>query len=78
MKRKYLVYTFVLISRLVKANHILSFILFTFNIVWGKLEGGGAPVSQPHFEGSVKSPLTLLKMGVWSPPGLPEIQKTIA
>jgi hypothetical protein len=35
-------------------------------------------VSQPHFEGSVRSPLTLLKMGVWSPPGLPKTQKTIA
>ncbi len=35
-------------------------------------------LSQPHFEGSVRSPLTLPKMGVWSPPGLPKIQKTIA
>jgi hypothetical protein len=29
-------------------------------------------LSQPHFEGSVRSPLTLPKMGVWSPPGTPE------
>ncbi len=29
-------------------------------------------VSQPHFEGSVRSPLTLLKMGLGSPPGLPK------
>jgi hypothetical protein len=35
-------------------------------------------LSQPHFEGSVRSPLTLPKMGVWSPPGLPKTQKTIA
>jgi hypothetical protein len=35
-------------------------------------------LSQPHFEGSVRSPLTLPKMGVWSPSGLPKIQKTIA
>jgi hypothetical protein len=35
-------------------------------------------VSQPHFEGSVRSPLTLLKMGLGSPPGLPKIQNTIA
>jgi len=26
-----------------KANHILSFTLFTFNIVWGKLGRGGVP-----------------------------------
>jgi hypothetical protein len=34
-------------------------------------------MSQPHFEGSVRSPLTLPKMGVWSPLGLPKFQKTI-
>jgi hypothetical protein len=34
-------------------------------------------LSQPHFEGSVRSPLTLPKMGVWSPSGLPKTQKTI-
>jgi hypothetical protein len=28
-----------------KASHILSFTLFTFNIVWGKLGGGGIPTS---------------------------------
>jgi hypothetical protein len=33
-------------------------------------------MSQPHFEGSVRLPLTLPKMGVWSPPRLPIIQKT--
>jgi hypothetical protein len=30
---------------------------------------------QPHFEGSVRSPLTLPKMGVWSPPGLPNCRR---
>jgi hypothetical protein len=35
-------------------------------------------MSQPHFEGNVRSPLTLPKMGVWSPPGLSKTQKTIA
>jgi len=35
-------------------------------------------LSQPHFEGSVRSPLTLSKMGLGSPPGLPKIQSTIA
>jgi hypothetical protein len=35
-------------------------------------------MSQPHFEGNVRSPLTLPKMGVWSPPRLPKTQKTIA
>ncbi len=29
-------------------------------------------VSQPHFEGSVRSPLTLSKMGLGSPPRLPK------
>jgi hypothetical protein len=28
-----------------KASHILSFTLFTFNIVWGKPGGDGAPTS---------------------------------
>jgi hypothetical protein len=28
-----------------KASHILSFTLFTLNIVWGKLGGGGALAS---------------------------------
>jgi len=50
LKRKYLVFTLVPISRLVKsfsmkASRILSFTLFTFNIVWGKLGGGGVPSS---------------------------------
>jgi hypothetical protein len=30
-------------------------------------------LSQPHFEGVVRSPLTLLKMGLGSPPRLPKI-----
>jgi hypothetical protein len=29
-------------------------------------------MSQPHFEGVVMSPLTLPKMGLGSPPGLPK------
>ncbi len=50
MKRKYFVYTLVLISRLVKgfsmkANRILSFTHFTLNIVLGKPGRGGAPAS---------------------------------
>jgi len=50
LKRKYLICTLVPISWLVKSfsmktNHILSFTLFTFNIVWGKLGGGGVPTS---------------------------------
>ncbi len=32
----------------------------------------------PTFEGSVRSPLTLPKMGLGSPPGLSKIQNTIA
>jgi hypothetical protein len=35
-------------------------------------------MSQPHFEGSVRSPLTLPKMGLGSPPGLPKTQDSIA
>jgi hypothetical protein len=33
---------------------------------------------QPHFEGSVRLPLTLPKMGLGSPPGLPKTQSAIA
>jgi hypothetical protein len=35
-------------------------------------------VSQPHFEGSVRSPLTLPKMGLGSPLGLSKTQNSIA
>jgi hypothetical protein len=35
-------------------------------------------VSQPQFEGSVRSPLTLPKMGLESPSGLPKTQSSIA
>jgi len=35
-------------------------------------------LSQPHFEGSVRSPLTLPKMGLGSPPGLSKTQNVIA
>jgi hypothetical protein len=35
-------------------------------------------LSQPHFEGSVRSPLTLPKMGLESPLGLPKTQSSIA
>jgi len=35
-------------------------------------------VSQPHFEGSVRLPFTLPKMGLGSPPGLPKLQSSIA
>jgi hypothetical protein len=35
-------------------------------------------MSQPHFEGSVRSPLTLPKMGLGSPPGLSKTQSSIA
>jgi hypothetical protein len=35
-------------------------------------------MSQPHFEGSVRSPLTLLKMGLGNPPILPKTQNAIA
>jgi hypothetical protein len=32
-----------------KASHILSFTLFTLNIVWGKPKGGGAQPSELPF-----------------------------
>ncbi len=35
-------------------------------------------MSQPHFEGVVRSPLTLPKMGLGSLMGLPKIQSAIA
>jgi hypothetical protein len=34
-------------------------------------------MSQPHFEGNVKLPLTLPKMGRGSPPGLSKTQSAI-
>ncbi len=34
-------------------------------------------MSQPHFEGSVRSPLTLPKMGLRNPLGLPKLQSSI-
>jgi hypothetical protein len=36
------------------------------------------PLSQPHFEASVRMKLTLPKVGTWSPPGLPKIQSLIS
>jgi hypothetical protein len=35
-------------------------------------------MSQPHFEGNVRLPLTLLKMGLESPLGFLKIQNVIA
>jgi len=35
-------------------------------------------VSQPHFEASVKMRLTLSKVGIWSPLGLPQLQSSTA
>jgi hypothetical protein len=43
---------------------------------WGTKEWD--TLSQPHFEGSVRSPLTFSKMGPRSPSGLPKIQNVIA
>jgi hypothetical protein len=50
LKFKYLVCTLVRILQLVKSfsmkvDHILSFILLTLNIVWGKSRRGGALAS---------------------------------
>jgi hypothetical protein len=61
--------------------HILAkyctnlFLLTCLNSWWNEHK---AQMSQPHFEGSVMSPLTLPKMGLGSPPGLPKTQSTIA
>jgi len=35
-----------------------------------------ATMSQPHFEASVRMRLTLPKVGIWSPPGLPQLQSS--
>jgi len=35
-------------------------------------------MSQPHFEASVRMRLTLPKVGIWSPPRLPQLQSSIA
>jgi len=50
---------------------------------WTYLKSGDSTfqtftLSQPHFEGSVRSPLTLPKMGLGSPSGLPKTQSAIA
>jgi hypothetical protein len=37
-----------------------------------------AYLSQPHFEASVRMRLTFPKVGTWSPPGLPQLQSSIA
>jgi hypothetical protein len=41
-------------------------------------ESVSEPMSQPHFEASVKMKLTLPKVGTWSPPGLLQFQSSIA
>jgi hypothetical protein len=62
----------------------LSMKLFKRTVIrWMKIFGHSyreatKGVSQPHFEGTVRSPLTLSKMGVWSPPRHPKTQKTIS
>jgi hypothetical protein len=35
-------------------------------------------MSQPHFEASVRMRFTLPKVGTWSPPGLPQLESSIA
>jgi hypothetical protein len=57
-----------------------NFAVEPYNIRLGVALNGQNPyadlatnLSQPHFEGSVRSPLTLPKMGFESPPGLPRI-----
>jgi hypothetical protein len=35
-------------------------------------------MSQPHFEASVRMRFTLPKVGTWSPPGLLQLQSSIA
>ncbi len=35
-------------------------------------------MSQPHFEASVRMKFTLPKVGTWSPPGLLQLQSSIA
>jgi hypothetical protein len=52
-----------------------GFIFLIFLIGCSHLE---LEVSQPHFEGSVRSSLTLSKMGLESPLGLPKTQNSIA
>jgi hypothetical protein len=58
----WLLFAFFLIS------HQLQTIQKWFHIKWWHV------LSQPDFEGSVRSPLTLSKMGLGSPPGLLKTQ----
>jgi len=53
--------------------------VFCMSLMMGSVEATlRDELSQPHFEGVVRSPLTLPKMGLGSPPGLPRIQSVIA
>ncbi len=48
-------------------------------LFWTKVSFPSPPwVSQPHFEASVKMRLTLSKVGIWSPLGLPQLQSSTA
>jgi hypothetical protein len=51
--------------------------LITTNYIYNIL-AKSPKMSQPHFEGSVRSPFTLPKMGLGSPLGLPKTQNAIA
>jgi hypothetical protein len=53
------------------------FFLCVVNLRGGVMSTGLCNLSQPHFEGSVRSPLTLPKMGLESPLGLPKTQNSI-
>jgi hypothetical protein len=58
-------------------DKINMFSTWTFKY-WVAQKNLGMSLSQPHFEGSVRSPLTLPKWGLGSPLGLPKIQNSIA
>jgi hypothetical protein len=74
-----------------RKNSLSTLIIIIFNMssgsmlkIWGEEEYNlisrgvfFAHLSQPHFEGSVRSPLTFPKMGLGSPSRLPKTQNAI-
>ncbi len=59
-------------------QHQFSIYIIKFQILIVEIFAWLDHLSQPHFEGVLRSPLTLLKMGLGSPLGFAKIQSMIA
>jgi len=58
-------------------SYNVNYLVFHIGILQLWFLTWASQVSQPHFEGVVRSPLTLPKMGLGNPPGLPKTQRAI-